>query len=99
MHASAPKLLEAPNVWELINKARSQQQLTALHARAIRQSDCELLALALGFNDLGVIYFYAVVWLELIAPDPSQFTGINAVAAEKTVQMPGRGVPRPACVA
>jgi hypothetical protein len=36
MYASAPKLLEALNVRELINKARSQQQLTALHARAIR---------------------------------------------------------------
>src|SRR4051794_612390 len=68
-----------------VSTALLRQQFAALHVRAIRQPDCKMLALALGPNNLDIVCFYAVVWLELLAPDPSQFTGINAVATEKAV--------------
>jgi hypothetical protein len=94
MYASAPKLLEALDVWEVIDKARAQQQLAALHARATREPDRKMLAVTLGANDLDFLYRNRVVSLQLVAPYLSQFPGVDAVATEKTVYMPRRGIPR-----
>src|SRR5438270_2634698 len=44
-----------------------------------------MVAVALGPNHLDLVYAHSVVSLELVAPNLSQFSGVDAVAAEKTV--------------
>lgn len=65
-----------------------------LRTREPSKSQIEMVAVALGPNHLDLVYAHSVVSLELVAPNLSQFSGVDAVAAEKTVHMPRRGVPR-----
>src|SRR5690606_36603823 len=84
--AGAVEFVDAGDVRQLVLHAGGQEELAAAPPHAAPQRDLESVLDARRVDDLSVVQLDGVVWLQLLAGDPAQLRGRQAVARQETAQ-------------